>query len=70
MTTFEPRETRPPAAPDTEPERQDAPLPSRFGRDWRRRPPRQRPGSTLRPTTGEPPAAADSRRPFDDDGGL
>jgi hypothetical protein len=70
MTTFEPSETRPRAVPDTDPERQDAPLPTRFGRDWRRRPPRPRPSAALRPAAGEPPTAADSRHPFDDDGGL
>jgi hypothetical protein len=67
MSIFDPRQTGSGAEPDADREREDAPLPTRFGRDGRR--PR-RPKSGAERATGEPRPAPDDERPFDDDGGL
>jgi hypothetical protein len=67
MSISDPRQTGSGAEPDADREREDPPLPTRFGRDARRRP---RPKFGAEPATGEPRPAADDERPFEDDGGL
>jgi hypothetical protein len=69
MSIFDPRQTGSGAEPDGEREQEDAPLPTRFGRDARRRM-RPRPQSGAERATGEPRAAPDDEQPFEDDGGL
>jgi hypothetical protein len=69
MSSFDPRRTGSGAEPDAHRERQDAPLPTRYGRDWRRRR-RPRPDSGADRPTGEPRAAPGDERPFEDDGRL
>ena len=67
MSISDPRQTGSGAEPDADREREDRPLPTRFGRDARRRP---RPKSGAERATGEPRPAADDERAFEDDGGL
>jgi hypothetical protein len=53
---------------DGEPD--DAPLPTRFGRDRHRRRPRREPAARLEGASHEPRLAPDDAPPFEDDGGL
>jgi hypothetical protein len=69
MSIFDPRQTGSGAEPDADREREDAPLPTRFGRHGRRRP-RPLPKSGADRVPGEPRAAPDDEHPFEDDGGL
>ena len=67
MSIFDPNQTDPGAEADAEREREDAPFPTRFGRDRRRR---RRPASGAERAPGESRAAQDDERPFEDNGGL
>jgi hypothetical protein len=69
MSIFDPRQTGSGDEPDADRERKDAPLPTKFGREARRRR-RPRPASGVGRATGEPRADPDDERPFEDDGGL
>jgi hypothetical protein len=62
MSTFDPKPADTEPEPDADREREDAPFPSKFGRDGRQRF-RRRPKSRA---TKEP----DDADPFADDGGL
>jgi hypothetical protein len=67
MSISDPGQTGSGAEPDADREREDAPLPTRFGRDARRR---RRPKSGAKCATDDARPAADDERPFEDDGGL
>ena len=69
MSSFDPRQTGSGAEQDADSEREDAPLPTRFGRDAHRRL-RSRPKSRAERATDERRAAPDDEDPFEDDGGL
>jgi hypothetical protein len=67
MSVFDQKQTVSGTEPDADREREDAPLPTRFGRDGRRL---RRPKSGAERATGEPRPAPHDERPFEDQGGL
>jgi hypothetical protein len=71
MSIFDPKQMGAGAERDPNGERDDnAALPTRFGRDRRRRQQRPHWNSAARHTACEPRTAPDDEHPFDDDGGL
>ena len=66
MSIFDPEQT----SPEQDGEREDAPLPTRFGRDQRRRRARPETAGRMQGASGEARLDADDTPPFEDDGGL
>jgi hypothetical protein len=63
MSIFDPKQTDSGTEPDADQEREDAPLPTRFGRHGRR-------NQSPRRAAEDPPAPTDDADPFEDDGRL
>jgi hypothetical protein len=70
MSDFDPTQTDDSWKPEHDREREDVALPTRFGRETRRRRPRPEPATREDPAGAEPWPAADDEMPFVDHGGL